>query len=148
MKLSASVKQWALAFVAVDALALLLLFTNCVLRPADCLETFTFGPLILYLPVVLLLDTVLTDVAALPVWMIVAAIIMLGTASHALLGALVGWALGNRRVPPPVSFLTGLVILALLSLGFAGRQLRACLESLPRLRSASFRLQSLHAFSP
>lgn len=127
MKLHPSVRQWILSFLAVDALFLLLLIGNCALRPVDCLETFTFGPFMFYLPVVILLDALpilFQPLASMPFWGMMTMVFVLGALSHALVGAAIGWLLRARTVKPVVSFAAALAVLFLATAGTVWMQQR------------------------
>lgn len=127
MRIHPSVRQWVLSFLAVDGLFFLLSVGSCLWRPVDCLEVFTFGPFFFYLPTALLLDALylaIQPLAALPFWGTITLFLIFGILSHALLGAIIGWLLRNRKVGPVVSFVAAIVALALLTFGFAKQQER------------------------
>ncbi len=127
MRIHSSVRQWVLSFVAVDALFFLLLVGNCLWRPVDCLEAFTFGPFMFYLPAVMLLDALpvlFQPLASMPFWAMITLMFVLGALSHALVGAAIGWLLRARTVRPFVSFAAALAVLFLTTAGIVWMQQR------------------------
>lgn len=108
-----SVARWALSFLAVDAAFWLFLVGGCLVNRVDCVETFTFGPYLFYLPVAVLLDAVTTALGQQILWpfpAVVALLGVLGVASHALVGGLIGWLLRMRRVAWTVTVPAALAI--------------------------------------
>ena len=60
-----SVRQWILSFLVVDAAFWLFLVGGCLVNRVECLESFTFGPYLFYLPVALLFDAIFPAIPAL-----------------------------------------------------------------------------------
>lgn len=153
MRIHPSVRLWILSFLAIDALFLLLLIGSCLWRPIDCLEAFTFGPALFYLPVVLLFDVlpraILQPLVSSSFAIEVAMIFVLGALSHTLLGVAIGWLLRGHKVKPFVSFAVALAVLALLTFGFVWQQqseevARETYTSLWAIEDVSERMISYH----
>ncbi len=126
-KLQPSVAQWALSFLVVDAAFWLFLVGGCLVNRVECLETFTFGPYFFYLPIALLLDAVspvIPSLSAIPFPAAVALIGMLGAASHALVGGLIGWLLRARTVSRIVSVAVSITVVLGATYGFVVQQQR------------------------
>lgn len=126
-KLHPSVRQWALSFLVMDAVFLAFALGSCVLNPVECLETFTFGPYLFYLPVSLLLDAAspaLTWLSTVPFPAMVALLMALGASSHALVGGGIGWLLRDRKVSWIVSVIVAIVLTVGISYGLVMEEAR------------------------
>lgn len=152
MRIHPSVRQWVLAFLGVDALFWLLVLGSCALNPADCLATVTFPPYLYYFPAAKLLDvlpSVIPPLASLPFSGMIVLLAVLGAASHALVGALVGWLLRRTPVKPAVSFGVAAAVLVVTTFGFARSMQRAEIAretqtSLWAVETASLSMVSYH----
>lgn len=113
MRIHPSVRQWTLAFVAVDVVLFLLMLGNCALSPVDCLETFTFGSAMQNVLMIPLLSVLPTST---PFALESAAMLLSGAIVHGAIGAGIGYSLRRRRIRPVISMACAATVIVMLSI--------------------------------